>query len=485
MKVAILGGGFAGLTAAYHLSKKGHAVTLFEKENALGGLAVGFKEKNWNWYLERAYHHLFANDYDILDFAKETGFEKIIFRSPETASIYNTGNVILGRSEATTPESDSGLRTPFVARMTNNYRIYPLDTPQDFLRFPLLSWPAKVRSATVLAFLKLSPFLSAYEKQSAEGFLKKYMGQEAWNVLWQQLFRKKFGKYAGNIVASFIWARIKKRTKDLGYIEGGFQTLINYLENKLQSLRVDVLTGCEIREIEKNGGKFTIKYSDLSHPERSEGSLTNARKKPETSSEILRFAQNDKIITQMFDVVISTLPTAIMSKLTENIFSKEYLTRFRKLKYLHAVNLVVETTEPLLEKTYWLNVCSEKLPLMALVQHTNFMDKKNYGGNHILYVGWYVEREDGLLRMSAEEIAKFIQPHLNKINSKFGIRNSKIFLFRGPFAQPIFDSDFVKNKPEFITPVKNFFIANLDMTYPYDRGTNYAVKLGKQVAGMI
>ena len=89
MKIAILGGGRTGLTAAYYLSKKGHKITLFEKEPVLGGLAVGFKEKGWEWSLERAYHHLFASEREILDFAKEIGFDKIFFQKPETASLYD------------------------------------------------------------------------------------------------------------------------------------------------------------------------------------------------------------------------------------------------------------------------------------------------------------------------------------------------------------------------------------------------------------
>jgi hypothetical protein len=58
-------------------------------------------------------------------------------------------------------------------------------------------------------------------------------------------------------------------------------------------------------------------------------------------------------------------------------------------------------------------------------------------------------------------------------------------VFRAPFAQPIFDKNFLKYKPNFFTPAKNFYIANLDMTYPYDRGTNYAVKLGKEINKII
>src|SRR3990167_11196904 len=38
-QVVVLGGGLAGLSAGYELVKAGHAVTIIEKENAVGGLA--------------------------------------------------------------------------------------------------------------------------------------------------------------------------------------------------------------------------------------------------------------------------------------------------------------------------------------------------------------------------------------------------------------------------------------------------------------
>ncbi|MBI5127275.1 FAD-dependent oxidoreductase [Candidatus Roizmanbacteria bacterium] len=416
MKIAVLGGGITGLTAAYTLTKKKNKVTLFEKSPVLGGLAVGFKQPNWNWHLERAYHHLFANDYDIINFAKETGFNKIFFKTPETASIFG----------------DLG--------------IHPMDTPLDFLKLPHLNLFNKFRAGFVLAFLKFTPFLSLFEKITAKEFIKKTMGKIVWKRLWQELFRKKFGDYAGIILASFIWARITKRTKNLGYIEGGFQTFINHLVKESRSLRVNVLTGYEIKEIKKRGAKYLING-------------------------------------QIFDVVISTLPTPVMVKLTSNLFPKKYLERFSKLKYLHALTLILETNQPLLKKTYWLNVSAPQIPIMGIIQHTNFIDKKHYGGSHIAYLGWYLKRDDRLFALTKEELLKFVLPYLKILNTKYKILNT--YNFKGSFAQPIFDKDFVKNKPDFKTPLKNFYIANLDMTYPYDRGTNYAVKLGKQVAAMI
>ena len=448
MKIAILGGGFTGMTASYYLAKKGHEVTLFEKEKVLGGLAVGFKSKGWDWYLERAYHHLLDSEDDILDFAQDVGFKDIFFKETQTSSLYE----ISSHPELVSGSDFKGIPDQVrddPAQDGTDYRIILLDSPQDFLRFPLLSLPEKIRAGIVLAFLKFSPFLTLYEKTTAEEFLKKTQGEHVWEILWRDLFRKKFGKYAENILATFIWARITKRAKKLGYIKGGFQTFINYTEEQLVNLRVNVFTGFEIKTIEKRGVGFEINKSEK------------------------------------FDAVISTLPTVIMSKITQSIFSQPYLKKFSKLKYLHAVVLILETKQPILEKTYWLNICASKIPIMIVAQHTNFIDKKYYSGNHIAYVGWYVEREHAFIKMSSKEMLDFCSPYLKKINSSYSLQPTNCYLFHGPFAQPIFDKDFVKNKPAFITPVKNFYVANLDMTYPYDRGTNYAVKLGREVSGLI
>ena len=57
MKIAIIGAGFSGLAAAYTLTKRGHDVTVFEKDSQPGGLAIGYKEKVWDGTLETHCHH--------------------------------------------------------------------------------------------------------------------------------------------------------------------------------------------------------------------------------------------------------------------------------------------------------------------------------------------------------------------------------------------------------------------------------------------
>jgi len=440
MKIAILGGGLTGLTAAHYLSKKEHNITLFEKESVLGGLTSGFKENTWDWSLERTYHHLFINDKDILSFAKEIGFDNFIEVSPETASLFEFLN-------PPSPKSPGEV---------NNYRTISVDTPQDFIRLPMFNLVEKIRAGIVIAGLKLSPPLSIYEKITAKDFLIKSMGERVWIGLWEELFRKKFGKYAENILASFIWARIKKRTKKLIYIKKGFQNLIDYIEKTIIKNSVVINKNSMVLNIKKRGDKFIVGY----------------------------LKDNEKQVEETLDAIISTIPTPALIKTADVLFPRDYSERLKKIKYLHAVSLIVETEKPVIHKTYWLNINVKKLPFVGLIQHTNMIDKKHYGGRHLLYVANYVDDDSPLLKINKEEVLNYYLSYL-KIIANEELRITNFYFFKAPWSQPVFDKNFLINKPGFETPVKNFYIADLDMTYPYDRGTNYAVKLGKEVAKLI
>ena len=199
MKVAIIGGGFTGLSAAYELTKRGQSVTLFEREKAIGGLAYGFKQPSWDWSLEYSYHHWFTNDRAVLKLIKELGLEKkLIITRPVTANLYNG-------------------------------KPYQLDSPIHLLQFPGLSIIDKFRTAALLGFLKITPFWKPLENITAEQLLTSIGGKKAYQVLWEPLLIGKFGDFAPTIQAAWFWARIKKRTPRLMYIEGGFKTLIDAL----------------------------------------------------------------------------------------------------------------------------------------------------------------------------------------------------------------------------------------------------------------
>lgn len=219
MRVAIIGGGFTGLTAAYQLSKYGHTVTLFEKENYLGGLAYGFQEKHWDWHLEGAYHHLFTNDFHILNLCR-------VLNIPVTTT------------------------RPITATLWNNH-MHQLDSPYHLLTFPGLSFIDKLRTGMALGFLKTFPFWRLLEGITAEHFLISISGNKAWKTIWEPLLYGKFGNLAPTVSAAWFWARIQKRTPRLCYIEGGFHALVSVLEKAIKKNRGKISTGKTLTSIPK------------------------------------------------------------------------------------------------------------------------------------------------------------------------------------------------------------------------------------------
>ena len=429
MHIAVLGGGLSGLSAAYDLINKNHSVTIIEQAGECGGLARGVRLPSWDWYVDCAYHHVFSNDKDILNFGKETGFPDFLFFSPQTASLYEN---------------------------ENNYRTFPVDTPHDFLRFPLLQMSEKIRAGIVVALLKISPHLPMYDKVTAVEFLKKTMGNRVWDIMWKEMFRKKFGKYAEKIMTAFIWSRINKRTKKLGYPEGGFQSFINHMVQLLQDKGASILINNSVESVVQKGEKYELVLKG-----------------------------NTETKKQSFDAVVSTLPTPVLARISKQLFSPLLIDSWNKIEYLTAVNYILPSSVPVLDKTYWLNVCVEKFPMMVLVQHTNLISAKYFNNSHLLYIANYVPNGHPLLQMGTDEAYQYYKKALFELRPDLKVNPEQALFFKAPFGQPIYNDIFIKNRPTMITPKKNFLIANLDLAYPFDRGTNYAVKLGRQAAKIL
>jgi len=210
----------------------------------------------------------------------------------------------------------------------------------------------------------------------------------------------------------------------LGYLKGGFQVLI------------DRLTA----EIKKNGGKIYL------------------------NREISDFNQ----LKINFDRIIITSPS-------------------QATKMLGAINLVLILKKQfLVDGTYWLNINEPGFPFVAVVEHTNFIDKKYYSGNHILYLGGYYPQNHRYFKMSVKQIINEFVPYLKKINPKFKIPNTKYLILNiNLFAQPVIPANYSEILSKMSKPEPNVFLANMQMVYPWDRGINYAIELGEKTADLI
>lgn len=427
MKIAIIGAGIGGLAAAYDLRRAGHDVTIYEASAEVGGLASGFKEPNWSWSVEKFYHHWFQTDRHILGLIDELGWQdKVRFPRPVTV-MYSRG------------------------------KFYPFDSPLAALLYPGLGWGVnKARFGLVGLYLRLTNNWRPLEKSTVDEWMRKWSGNRVYETMWEPLMVGKFGeRYAKVVNMAWMWARLHSRTTRLGTFEGGFQAFADAFAERLRQMGVQICLSTPVSSI-------------LPAPS---GGLT------------LEIPTGPAA----FNRCLVTSSPALLARLAPDL-PPAYLQGLLNLKSMGAVVMVLALREQLSrEGYYWYNIPkSGGFPFLSLVEHTNFLSPEYFGGDHIVYIGDYLEPEHEYFRLSREELLERFLPVLPRFNPDFKpdwVRQS--WLFRTAYAQPVPLVNHSQNIPAIQTPLPGLFFASMSQVYPWDRGTNFAVEIGRRAARLI
>ena len=425
MKIAIIGAGFGGMAAAYDLARAGHAVTIYEAADHVGGLAAGFKEPHWDWSVEKFYHHWFASDKHMLGLIDELGWsDKVIFPRPLTVLEYKG-------------------------------KWYPFDSILNALLFPGLGWGLnKIRFGFVGLYLRLSSNWRTLEKYTVGDWMRKWAGKSVYEKMWQPLVVGKFGPHAEQINMAWMWARLKARTTRLGTFEGGFQAFADAFAETLRGLGVTIQLNTPISAIIPKESNLDVHTAD--------GQAS-------------------------YDQVLATTSPGLLAKLAPNL-PQNYLKGLLDLKSMGAVVITLALKQQLSPQGYyWYNLPKNAgYPFLALVEHTNYVSKENFGGDHILYCGDYLETSHEYFKLSDEELLDRFIPGIQRINPDFKrdwIR--KTWVHRAKYAQPVPLVNHSKNIPSIRTPIAGLYFASMSQVYPWDRGTNFAVEIGRKAAQMM
>lgn len=420
MKIGIIGGGFAGLTAAHELLKAGHQVTIFEAAPQVGGLASGFRAPGWEWALERFYHHIFTTDKAIIALAAEIGARHLIFFNRQTTAFF-------------CPEHGS----------------HPV-TALGLLRYPHLPLLDRIRFGLSGLELKLRNDWQRLERETAARHLQRWAGRRAYAQLWQPLLDGKFGPYANEINAAWFWARAKTRSFKLGYFRGGFQAFADALAAHITRQGGTLLLNTPVQQLSRAADGWRIVTADATHA---------------------------------CDRVIVAAAPGLLLRLAPEL-PPDYVAGLRRLRSIGAVVLVAALDRPLLTRgEYWLNIPKGTLPFLALVEHTNLIDARHYGGDRLIYCGDYLPADHPAFTQAPEQVIDSWLAALPLANPAFErgwVRHT--WLFREPYAQPIVPVNHGRDVPALRTPLAGLYWASMSHVYPWDRGTNFAVELGRRVA---
>ncbi|MGH7819191.1 MAG: NAD(P)/FAD-dependent oxidoreductase [Candidatus Binatia bacterium] len=428
LRVAVVGGGFAGLAAAWRLVRAGAEVSVFERSAQVGGLAMTFPFAGTE--IEKYYHHWFTSDVDILELLDELGLaDRVRWISP-------------------------------VMGMFCRGRIYRFTSPADLLRFRPFSLRAKVRFGLVTLFLQRCPRRELFEDVTASAWLRRFAGREVYETVWGPLLRAKFGRHAEEISMAWIWSKMRLRgnsrtragsRESLGYLDGGFGVASRALAEGIvgRGGRVHLSERVErIRALPGGAARFEVE--------------TSRRR-------------------EAFSAVISTVAPPLLARLAPDL-PPEYRRRCEAIEHA-AILCTMLVLRRRFSSIYWMNVSDPEVPFGGLIEQTNFLPPEHYRGRHVVYISHYTYPDDAVYDMQSQALLRHYLPGLRRIQPEFDESwIEERMVFRDRWAQPIVTADYHRRLLPLETPLAGLYAATMSQVYPEDRGTNYAVRIGERAA---
>lgn len=424
-KVCVIGGGISGLSAAYFLLKKGYNVDLYESSDRLGGLAASFDFDGIT--IEKYYHFICGGDKKLIDFANEIGInDKLKFQHTKTTSYY--------RGE-----------------------YYPLSTPIDLLRFSPISFLSRLRFGVHTTFSKIQTKWEHLDKISAKEWLIRFIGDDAYQAIWNPLLKEKFGEYYDQISAAWIWHRIHRvassrknifSKEKMGYFEGGSYTLVKTLSNKIQEMGGSIHLNQKAENIKKSNSGLTVFFRKNKHRD--------------------------------FEIAILAVPLPIATNIIRNIDS-EFSTKLYSIKFFGVICGIFRLRKKISD-AFWLNINDPRIEANGLIEYTNLNPLEEISPHKIVYIPLYVHvdnewflMDEASLRYRFLAMLKILKPSLGK-NSVVDFRVSK-----SPHAQAICTIGFKDKVPPVTIPTKNLFLLDSTQIYPSDRTLSALIGLAEKM----
>lgn len=410
-----------GLAVAYQLVLNGHRPVIFEADDRVGGMTAAFDFSGLQ--IERYYHFHCISDTAFLQVLDELGL--------------------------------SGKMNWVATKMGYWYqnRLQPWGNPVALLTFKGLGWVAKFRYG-------LHAFLSTKRNDwkpldhvEATGWIKRWVGKEAYEVLWQRLFDYKFYDYTSNLSAAWIWSRIRRIGRSryslfkekLGYLEGGSQTLLDALKSAIEA------RGGELR-LSTPASEVVVERDEVRGVRTAAG-------------------------FEAFDKVVSTVPLPYVPRLIPGLPTSTSEV-FAALKNIAVVCVIAKLRKPLTEN-FWLNINDPEMDIPGLVEYSNLRPLDP----HVLYVPFYMPGEHPKFKDADEVFLDKVRRYCMKINPDLAPEDFvDMRASRYRYAQPICDPGYLDRLPPAKLPVKGLWVADTSYYYPEDRGISESIGFGRKLA---
>lgn len=429
-RVVVVGAGLAGLAASYDLAHAGFHVTLVEAAKDLGGLASSVSiEGN---PVERFYHFICRADEHLNRLVSELGLEDKLFWHQTRTSFYHNG------------------------------RYYAFGTPMDLLRFSAVPTSQRLRFGIHVLASRYRKKWRWLDQMPAKPWLIEWIGEEAYNVIWHPLLKVKFGDHHDKISAAWIWHRIWRvatsrggllERESFGCLEHGTATIVEALVKRLRALpNVELHVNTPVQPLTvKDGRVREVRFGDRTIP---------------------------------CDALVSTVALPALDRLVPGQ-TDPYFERARKVEYIGVVCMLLSLDRPF-SKYFWTNINDPRISFNGIVEQSALNQNLRDRGVNVVYVPYYLPTTEARYKAKDEDLFREYTGMLKLLNPEFDVSWVKEWrVFRAPYAQPIFGTDFLSLMPDHRTPVGGLYVTDSTQFYPEDRTISAAIAQGRKVAEMI
>jgi protoporphyrinogen oxidase len=420
-RIAVLGAGPMGLAVAYQLALDGHHPVLFEADDRVGGMTASFDFNGLE--IERYYHFHCISDHAFLKMLSELGIADQMHWVETKMGYWYQG------------------------------RLQAWGNPLALLKFKGLSLVAKFRYGLHAFLCTKRTDWSPLDNVEATGWIKRWVGAEAYEVLWRRLFDYKFYDFTDNLSAAWIWSRIRRIGRSrynlfrekLGYVEGGSNTLLQAMKSA----------------IEAKGGEVRLK--------------SPVSKVVIESNKVRGLEVGGKL--ELFDKVISTIPLPYVPGLMPDLPS-DVLSKFKSIKNIAVVCVIAKLRKRVTEN-FWLNTNDPEMDIPGLVEYSNLRPLDQ----HIVYVPFYMPGEHTKFAEPDQVFLNKVRRYLKKINPTLYDEDFiDIRASRYRYAQPICDPGYLSKIPLATLPVHGLWVADTSYYYPEDRCISESIDFGRKMA---
>jgi protoporphyrinogen oxidase len=422
--VGIVGAGAMGLAAAYHALKAGHRVTVYEADSVPGGMAAHADLDGLS--IERFYHFVCKADASTFALMDELGIgDRMRWRDT------SMGYFVDGR-------------------------MYRWGDPVALLTFPKLSPIAKFRYGLQMFLSTKRSDWRPLENLTARDWIENGAGREAYDVLWRRLFELKFFEHADTVSAAWIWTRIKRvgtsrkslMQEQLGYIDGGSETLVRALVEAIERREGEIRLGTPVREVVVVDGRVT-------------GIRTDAGVDP-------------------VDAAISTMPTPYVSRLVPAL-PDDWKGRYDAIENIGVVCVLLRLKKSV-SPHFWVNINDPAVEIPGIIEFSRLRPVDDT----VVYVPFYMPqshpkfgRDDAAFVAESMAAIRWLNPAIGDDDLKASL------VGRLRHAQPVCEAGFAAKIPPIQTPIDGLQVADTSFYYPEDRGISESVRYGAMMAAAV